>query len=261
MTDLKTRYTFGHSNTAAVRLKLIADFFNRYSSDFITAHTINHKIQTSIDLGCGIGHTTKMLQQASRSIKTYGFDISEDFINQASVNYPELQFIIQDVTDKMFPVHADLLYSRFLLTHLKHIDIIIANWINQLKLAGYLFLDELEDITTNIEVFRKYLEINTNLVKSQGGEMFVGQFLDEKVKNMNVVFRESCIIPVEIKMAASWFYPNTISIWKTEQKVLTSTTSDEREKISKELLYLQNGKKAEGFITWKMKRIIIQKAK
>jgi SAM-dependent methyltransferase len=252
------RYTFGHSQTAADRLRLIADFFNTYSASFVSSG-IEKNAETAIDLGCATGHTTDMLRKAANSRINCGLDNAKDFLLQARINYPECRFEEHDVTCGGFPFKSDILFSRFLLTHLKEVENVLNIWVNELNPGGLLFIDELEDIVTDIPVFRKYLELNTGLVASQGGQMFIGKFLGKNYGSLNVVFSDSLTIPVENETAAGWFYPNTVSIWNKEKYILKNTIEKERMKIKEELLNLQNGKKIQGNITWKMKHIIIKK--
>ena len=109
------RYTFGTSAEAADRLKKIARFFNPLAMDFIKRY-INKPVKIAVDLGCGPGFTTHMLKQATACKEIYGFDVSDTFLELAKKQYPEYNFIRHDVTSIPFPVNADVIYARFLLS-------------------------------------------------------------------------------------------------------------------------------------------------
>ena len=76
---------------------------------------------------------------------------------------------------------------------------------------------------------------------------------------MNVIYNESIILPVENSMAAWWFYPNTVSIWKTSDFVKELITDEQREQISRQLFEMDESKSRGKDIIWIMKRIIIKK--
>ena len=73
----------------------------------------------------------------------------------------------------------------------KNVENILKIWVDELNTGGLLFIDELEDIATDVAVFHKYLELNTQLVASQGGQMFIGKFLGKRFDNLNVIFSDS----------------------------------------------------------------------
>ena len=114
------RYTFGNTSIAADRLKLIADFFNPYAKRFIT-ETLNKTVDSAIDLGCGPGYTTNMLYEATKCKNIYGFDFSDSFICYAKKYFNHIKFYNHDITIVPFPVKADIIYVRFVLSHMNNI--------------------------------------------------------------------------------------------------------------------------------------------
>ena len=65
-------------------------------------------------------------------------------------------------------------------------------------------------------------------------------------------------MPVYDWQAASWFYPNTISIWEKEDYIKNKISEQEHKKISEELCDIMSEKSNISHITWKMKKIIIK---
>lgn len=252
------RYTFGHTSTAAERLRRIAEFFNPLALDFIRNNLTQDAFQAA-DLGCGPGFTTDMLAKASHAPEVFGIDISEYFISLSRMQYPDYTFIQGDVTNLESEQKYDLLYCRFLLSHLKDIPNILKNWMEMLNPGGMIFIDELEDIYTDLPVFRKYLEISTALIKSQGAELYIGKLLKKYINGFRIKANNSNLIPVEDSMAAGWFYPNTISIWDSEEFISNSISEFERKTISDELLELHNNEEEASNITWRMRQIVLTK--
>jgi trans-aconitate 2-methyltransferase len=252
------RYTFGTSKKAANRLKEIAKYFNPLAYDFIRQF-LQKPVRTALDLGCGPGFTTNMLKQATGCKHVYGFDLSDFFLKQAGTRYPAYHFIKHDVTDTPFPINADIIYTRFLLSHLKNAVKIVDNWTAELPAGGLLFLDEVEDVLTEVNVFKKYLAANCGLIASQGAELYIGKTIGQAAYAGNVVCNESALLPVLDKHAAAWFYPNTITIWEKEEYIRKQLTQGEREDISCKLEKIMTSKSNNSRIIWKMRRVVIRK--
>jgi len=256
MNTQTTRYTFGHSPTAADRLRIIADFFNPLAVEIIKKN-LNTSVQKAADLGCGPGYTTDMLAKATQATQVIGFDISDYFLNIAKRIHPQYSFVQDDVTRLRSDNKYDYIYCRFLLSHLPDPENAIALWLKALSPGGILFIDELENIYTEVPVFKKYLQTNHELIRSQGSELYIGGHLNKYVNGHRCIESRSDTIPVADADAAGWFYPNTISIWKDEAYVSKVMNEVEREKISEELLRIRQRDDKTSNITWKMKRILL----
>lgn len=252
------KYTFGTGKINEQRLQSIADFFNPLAKAFIRKY-LDYSVQNVIDLGCGPGFTTKMLSEIITGENIIGLDNSENYIKSAQMKYSRLKFILHDVTKTPFPVHADVMYCRFLLSHLSGILSVVNNWIKELNQAGKLFIDEVEDVITETSVFKRYLAINDNLIKSQGAQLYIGKSLSTMKFTGNVVHNTCDIHPVSNWKAASWFYPNSISIWEQEEYVLHTVPEKERKEIAHELKEIVDSKDDKSDITWHMRRIVIVK--
>lgn len=250
------RYTFGHTNTAAERLKAISDFFNPLAEVIIHSSLKNHTT-TAADMGCGPGYTTDMLARATRANEVTGIDISSYFLELAKQAYPDYQFVQDDVTRLKPTRRYDFIYCRFLLSHLQHIDQVLTGWLTLLNNRGILFIDELEGIETDVPVFLKYLETNNKLIRSQGADLYIGSKLDTLINGYSCI-RNSCDhIPVADSVAAGWFFPNSVSIWKDDPVAKSLVSEKERKQISEELYQISQREDNISHITWRMKRILL----
>ncbi|MBN2610281.1 MAG: class I SAM-dependent methyltransferase [Bacteroidales bacterium] len=253
----ETRYTFGDTITANERLKRIAAFFNPLAASFIREHV--HTTITSVaDLGCGPGYTTDMLAHATNARYVTGLDISENFLDAARQNFTAYTFIYHDVRDTNLPVKTDLVYFRFLLSHLKNIRQLVEDWTASLNPSGYIVIDELEDIYTDNKFFKDYLSVSDGLIKSQGADLYIGKKLNEELDGLNIFKNVSSLLPVKDSQAAEWFYPNTISVWKDEPWVKDRLCPSEINCISQYLLKTSINKTEKSSITWRMKKMIIR---
>jgi len=200
-----------------------------------------------------------MLSRATACSPVYGIDKSANFLKLAASRFAHCTFIEHDVTKTPFPVKVDVMYARFLLSHLKNVAGLVNLWIQELKEGGIVFIEELEDIATEIEVCRKYLKINDGLIASQGASLYCGNIVAGGSYNAEVLCNECLTIPVANSQAAGWFFPNTVTIWNEEYYVLDSTSQEEREETSRELLERKESNDSRSGITWKMRRLVLKK--
>lgn len=252
------KYTFGTSEAAAARLEEIAKFFNPLSSLFIRRH-IERPVSSVIDLGCGPGFSTDMLSSALDCPNVYGLDSSAEFIEMAARRFKDCTFVEHDVTRSPFPVQAEVIYCRFLLSHLTDAVQLMNRWTANLPIGGRLGVEELEDIDTGVPVFREYLDINDALIASQGASLYVGSSLGSGIYSANVLYNECVSIPVANCQAATWFLPNTVTLWEKEPHVLENTTRAERAMVSAELQRIKESGDSRMGNVWKMRRLILER--
>ncbi|MCB4792132.1 MAG: class I SAM-dependent methyltransferase [Elusimicrobia bacterium] len=253
------RYTFGTSETASQRLQKISEIFNPHSMDFIRDN-IRSPITSALDLGCGPGFTTHMLSMAVNTKQVYGLDNSEEFLIKAMDRFSQCIFIRHDAKKIPFPINPDIMYMRFVLSHLANPVRLINMWINEINDGGMILIEEMEGIDTGVELFKRYLKINTGLVNSQGASLYVGKELSKGRYNADVLINECIELPVKNCDAAAMFYPNTISIWQKERYVLNNCSCKERKEISEGIKKIMNSNDGRTGTTWKMRRIVLRRS-
>jgi SAM-dependent methyltransferase len=87
--------------------------------------------ELAVDLGCGPGWTTQLLDPVLKPQRTVGLDSSERYIVETRANYPKLEFLRHDILQTPFPVEErDLFLCRFLLTHLPSPQTALLAWAN-----------------------------------------------------------------------------------------------------------------------------------
>jgi SAM-dependent methyltransferase len=253
------RYTFGDGDAAERRLADIATFFNAAAESFLRAH-VGEPVGTVVDLGCGPGFTTEMLCRALAAHRVVGLDVSDDFLRRAAARLPGCSFVQHDARLSPFPVAADLIYCRFLLSHLPNAATHVDRWTRELAPDGRLFIDELEDIETDVPAFRRYLEVSAGLVASQGADMWVGAALGAASYGGPVLLSERQRLEVPNPVAASWFHPNTVTVWEREPFVRQRLSLEERREIGSMLAETRDTGKPAGHATWVMRRMILMRS-
>jgi trans-aconitate 2-methyltransferase len=171
-------YAFGDSAPAARRLGMLADLFEPASRPFL-ARFAGRRPGLAVDLGCGTGHTTRLLASVLEPRRALGLDQSASFVALAAADAPPgMEFAVHVVTRAPFPCPpADLLSCRLLLSHLRDPPATLAAWATQLAPGGLLLVDEVERIHTDDPALRGYLDTAAALLASRGQTLEIGPTL------------------------------------------------------------------------------------
>lgn len=95
---------------------------DKYTADFSFVHEYGNSVMELInadegsnvlDLGCGNGTLTKKLQETGYAVK--GLDTSEELLDIARKNYPDIEFIHADATDFRISDTVDVVFSNAVL--------------------------------------------------------------------------------------------------------------------------------------------------
>ena len=135
-------YTFGDADVAAQRLAVVNEVFGSTSRALLEA-AVKHPPALAYDLGCGPGHSTRLVAQTTGAKTTVGLERSEAHLARAASSALEgTRFVAWDVTELPFPAgRADLIYARLLLAHLKDPRDVALSWTTQLREGGLLVVD------------------------------------------------------------------------------------------------------------------------
>lgn len=169
------RYLYGDDDLAAARLDLVASLFEPSTAAFLDRFgPLTPAL--AIDVGCGPGHTTRLLHRALAPHRTLGLDQSERYVRRASVDAPAgVAFARHDAREVPFPESpAEVAYCRLLLAHLNRPMDVLSGWASQLAPGGLLMVDELDRAETGDEAFRRYLEVAVAVIERQGSVLFAG---------------------------------------------------------------------------------------
>jgi hypothetical protein len=106
--DAVAGYVFGDSALAARRLGLLAEVFEPTSRAFLADAGAQlagpGPLELAVDLGCGPGHTTRLLVSVLGARRTLGLDQPAFFVALAAEDPPPgASFAVHDVTAVPFP--------------------------------------------------------------------------------------------------------------------------------------------------------------
>ena len=201
-------YTFGDTDIEAARLALVAEVFGPTSEELL-AQAVEHPPMLAYDLGCGPGHTTRLVAKATGATLTVGLERSAAHLARARAGAPEaVRFVTWDAGDLPFPAGpADLVYARLLLAHLEDPVAVASSWATQLNLGGLLVVDELEWIATDHPVLQTHLHLASSLVATTGAQICAGPLLAGlgDVPGLRRRLRRVVELPVPTADAAAMF--------------------------------------------------------
>jgi trans-aconitate 2-methyltransferase len=167
-------YSFGDSQIASERLAVVARTFAPTTRALL--ESLRATPGRVLDLGCGPGHTTELLAALYPHATLAGIDLSEVFAAQARERVPIAEIVVGDVTAPLTGRY-DLVYSRFLLSHLPDIEGTITAWCRTVAPGGSLVLEEPERIVATDPLFARYEQIVAAVVAVSGADMYAGTAL------------------------------------------------------------------------------------
>lgn len=255
------RYQFGDQDLAARRLEVVARVFETTTREFLQQASPQPS-RLAFDLGCGPGFTTRLLGEVSNSEVVVGLDTSERFLALAREPHAaRLRFHSHNVLSTPFPeAPADVLFCRFLLSHLPDPRCCLDKWATQLNPGGLMVIEEVEAIETTQPVFEQYLGIVDSMLRSQQTELYVGPVL-EALANPPLLRRlrsRARRHPVSNRDAATMFSMN-VPNWKDRPFIRENFSGDSIERLEAELKDLASAVGEESSITWTLRQIVFER--
>jgi SAM-dependent methyltransferase len=133
----------------------------------------------AMDLGCGPGFSTRLVHALVAPEATIGVDRSPDHVARARASAPPgIEYAVHDVTRAPLPgvLPPDLLYCRFLLTHLRDPARVLAGW--AASAAAALVIEETAAMASPDAAFSLYYRLVAELQRHYGQDALVGRTLE-----------------------------------------------------------------------------------
>ena len=278
--EVLTPYAFRDTEAAARRLALVADVFDPGSRAFVhdqVAARGQSNVRLAVDLGCGPGHTTRLLGAATGAARTVGLDTSAAFLATARAAAGDaagptgdlgLEFVRHDVRRVPFPARAsgaDVGYARLLLAHLADVPTVIGGWLGQVAPGGVLLLDEAESIETDQPALASYLDHAARLLAARGALLYAGGVLEpalgdlatrESTPPFQVDHNSTDQVSPPVSVAAAMFTLN-LAVWRADP--LFRDRQPELDRLAADLDMLARAPEHTGRITWTMRRVALRR--
>jgi trans-aconitate 2-methyltransferase len=206
-------YAFGDSELARERLAIVAETFapptRRLLSDLPP-----RSARYVIDMGCGPGHTTALLQARFPHSQVTGLDASDAMLEDARARVPGASFAVADVA---LPIRlpADVVYARLLLGHLPDPATALAHWAKAIRPPGLLVCEEPVRYRSDDPLFGRYEAAVTSVVAARGATLWAGPVLDGDPPACTRVLDRVLEHPVRKGSAAAMFRRNA-AVWESE---------------------------------------------
>lgn len=251
-------YQFGDTDLAAQRLRLLADVFEPSSRAFLKrfAEAAPHEVA---DLGCGPGYTTRLVAEVLPSASVRGIDSSPHFIELARrTPIARVTYAVADVTDRLPGGPYDLIYGRYLLTHIAEPEAAIGRWSHALAPGGLLAIEENEWIHTDQRAFAEYLSIVVAMLADVGGELHVGARLAQVAAWPQVEKQASELVSIVVadRAAAGMFAPN-LATWRNRPFVEQNYSRRQLDRLGAELAALARDDSPRSSITFGRRRLVL----
>jgi SAM-dependent methyltransferase len=234
--DRKSHYSFGDNPIAAFRLDYLAAAFAPSSRRFLDDAKPD-RVELALDLGSGIGLTTALLRDVTNPSRVVGYERSANFLAIARSQYPELTFRDIDVLSPAYPDReADVIYCRFLLTHIHRPEDVLATSVRHLRPGGRLLLEETAELFSPVAALSRYYALVEQLQAHHNQQTLIGKRLEKLASGVSgsrttAVLRE---IPVAAAVMARLHAMN-IATWKSDPFMLETHGLRALEDLEREL--------------------------
>lgn len=270
--DGQTRYTLGDNQLAGDRLAILARVFGPASEALLRRGAPAAGAPgLAVDLGCGPGHTTRMIARTLAPTETVGLDASATFVARAAEESVAdeaahgplpgiVRFVHHDVTQLPWPVpRADLVFARYLLAHLPAPASVVASWGTGLAAGGRLLLDEVERIDVEVPAFATYLEVSGEMIRAQGAELYVGQALRDlgPVDGLELVESSTATIAPTVDEVARLFAMN-LATWRHDPWVVEHVDHEIIATLAADL-DAPHADERRGEIVWTHRQLVLER--
>lgn len=255
-------YLFGDSDLAARRLQLLAHVFEPSTREFL-ARFAPLDLRAVLDVGCGPGHTTRLLAELFPHARVVGIDNSPRFIELARARAVGRQprFEVADATRLLPAGPYNLIYCRYVLTHLAEPAAAVTRWSRSLQPGGAIAVEENDSIEASEPAFTKYLGIVAAMLADQGQKLYVGQELDRFATGPPLVRAASERVPIGAsdRDAATMFAMN-IRGWRHQSFVERQYSQAELDALEQRLDELARDASQRSSITFVRRRLVFIRA-
>lgn len=255
-------YTFGDTGESSLRLRRLAELYEPETRSLLERSPI-YAPRVAIDLGCGPGWSTALVHEVLKPARTIGLDASERFIEEALRNRGwDIEFRVQDAVRKPFPVATpDVLFCRFLLTHLAPPGEALAAWAKQAASGTIFFIHETESLDAKDPVIDRYYELVGLLQQHYGQALYIGGLLEAYVEHSGWKIVESkCVMLEKPARKMAELHLSNLRTWRNDEYAMQAFDADEIDELERSLAEIASGKETAGGVVNAARQIIARRA-
>jgi SAM-dependent methyltransferase len=254
-------YTFGDGATAADRLALLAAAFEPSSARLL--RLLGYlRPRCAVDLGCGAGWSTRLVHALLAPATTLGLERSPEHVARAEATAPPgVAYRAHDVTRVPFPgAPPDLLYSRFLLTHLRDPETVLAAWAEAAADGAILVLEETAELACDHPAFVRYYQLVDELQGAYGQRMRVGASLSIPARS-GWTIELDLLAPLTLSPARmARLHALNIQTWRHDAYARACFDGDELDRLEARLDAVAGGAEAAPPVRLVMRQLILARS-
>jgi SAM-dependent methyltransferase len=252
-------YTFGDSDLAARRLALLAATFEPSSARLLRL-VASLSPRHALDLGCGPGYSTRLLHAVVGPAMTTGIDQSAEHVARArELAPPGVQYDVHDVTAASFPgERPDLLYCRFLLTHLRSPEAALEAWAAAAAEGAALVVEETAEMASDFPALRRYYTLVGDMQAHYGQQLHVGRALAEAPVRSPWRTEHSVVRALQLpaRQMARLHLLNLLT-WRDDPYARVAFDQAELSRLATELAQVASGAVDAGHVRYGMRQLIL----
>ena len=257
-------YTFGDNEEASRRLRRLAEVYEPETRELLhraRSFADSRTFSLALDFGCGPGWTTRLIADVLHPLQTIGLEASERYVAEARSHHPELRFLQHDVLAAPFPVeNADLLFCRFLLTHLSSPRDALHLWARAAAPGALLVLHETESMQSAHPALARYYEMVGQMQKHHGQELNAGALLDAALAESpwEILSSECRVLHKPARGMAQLHAPN-LRTWGKNSFAIQNFDAAELASLEAALTAIAEGRIEAGVVHNAVRQVIARK--
>jgi trans-aconitate 2-methyltransferase len=253
-------YTFGDSDLAARRLELLGTTFEDTTRAFLRA-AAPAAPALAVDLGSGPGHTTVLVRETLHPALTLAVDFSPAYVEQTAARAggnDDVEAIGADVLNLPEQIAgADLIFVRFLLTHLRDPLAAVGLWRERLAPGGVLLLEEVESIATEELPLSRYLDLQEEMLHANDNTLEIGPDLDAALRDDPALRSSEVATFTPPAAVAARMFGMNFTTWRVRPEVVDAHDPAELDAVAAGLGRVATAPEDAAPITWRMRQIAI----
>lgn len=107
-----------------------------------------------LDIACGVGYGSNILKEAGTRVD--GVDISEEAIDYAKTNYPDINFTVADAVKYVPNKKYDVIVSHVTIEQIKDYRIVLENFYKWLIPGGLLIISSPNRVITSVNLMHSF---------------------------------------------------------------------------------------------------------
>jgi SAM-dependent methyltransferase len=194
--------------------------------------------------------------------RTVGLDASPIFLEEARSRHGAgLELKVHDITSVPFPVDSpNVLFCRFLLTHLRSLGKVLAAWEGIAAPGGWLVIHETESLDSSHPALCLYYRLLAQLQRHHGQTLHVGAVLDSELagSGWRVVESQRRLLEKPAADMAELHLAN-LRTWRDDEYARQAFDSDELAVLETSLERIASGREDGGVVANAARQIVARR--